>query len=743
MTTLIAQTVGAALNAATIGSATMSQPAAVDPKLAFIFRRPFAEQVAFFRGKLGNLVPTARWDDILKSAHDRAFMVAGAAKADLLADLADAVNKAINEGETLDAFRKRFFAAVEKGDWHGWTGEATAAGRAWRTRIIYQTNLATSYAAGRLAQLNDGQFRYWIYRHTPCEHPRLHHLAWDGMTLPADHPFWQTHYPPNGFGCRCYVIGANGPQTARLVGGNPDYNQPPAGWNEIDPNTGEQVGIDKGWGYMPGSTSDLVREIERKMDSLPKPIARDLARDLGLAEQMPLGERLIRVGDQLGSVPGGLYEDRTTGERWYVKFYAEANQARSEAVALTLYRRLGLITPDVEITTINGRIAIASRWMDGLRRATAEELSAHPDLPRLWQGAILTKDWDVLGLELDNVLIDPNGRLVKIDAGGAFGFRAQGGTKIYDRAIDEIKSLRDLSRNRAAAQVFNERFEADVFAEADGIADVKALKRTQVLQMFRQAELPEADAKELTATLWARREALIKRYGEADLDAVPMARALRDRMRVWGTSKIDVSEFNDVSSSVLDLVERFEQLLVDELGDWAPKSAKMIIGDRRGGWVVSSSAPAAAVLKQWAADRFGASISYHAGIKDVAELVAENIQNTLRSSGRTLEELYKLLDNEYAFHQYYLRRIHGWDDLLLLRGMEMEEYEANYARGKFMSNAVTSFSLHVPFRRTHQIAATVPVSRVLKTYWQGENYLIPSESEYIVIGGVYPARRIR
>ena len=66
-------------------------PVASDPKLAFALRRPFAEQVAFFRGKLGNLVPTATWRDLWKSQHDRAFMVAGAAKADLLADLESAL----------------------------------------------------------------------------------------------------------------------------------------------------------------------------------------------------------------------------------------------------------------------------------------------------------------------------------------------------------------------------------------------------------------------------------------------------------------------------------------------------------------------------------------------------------------------------------------------------------------------------------------------------------------------------
>lgn len=40
-----------------------------------IFKRPFAEQVAFFRGKLGNLIPTESWLDVQKSAHDTGFSI--------------------------------------------------------------------------------------------------------------------------------------------------------------------------------------------------------------------------------------------------------------------------------------------------------------------------------------------------------------------------------------------------------------------------------------------------------------------------------------------------------------------------------------------------------------------------------------------------------------------------------------------------------------------------------------------
>jgi hypothetical protein len=174
---------------------------------------------------------------------------------------------------------------VEKGDWHGWTGEETAAGRAWRTRIIYQTNLATSYAAGRLAQLKDAGFKYWVYRHTPNEHPRLQHLAWDGLTLPADHPFWQTHFAPNGWGCKCRISGATGPETAKLAGGKPGYTEPPAGWDAIDPKTGEPPGIGKGWGYMPGGTvADKLRGLIPQMMGEPpagRPILPSICPDSG------------------------------------------------------------------------------------------------------------------------------------------------------------------------------------------------------------------------------------------------------------------------------------------------------------------------------------------------------------------------------------------------------------------------------------------------------------------------------
>jgi hypothetical protein len=110
----------------------------------------------FFRRKLGNLgsdrlrAREPGMGRLLGAAHDDAFMVAGATKADLLTDLAAAVDKAIAEGRGIEDFRKDFRAIVAKNGWTGWTGEGSVKGEAWRVGVIYRTNAYTSYAAGRL-----------------------------------------------------------------------------------------------------------------------------------------------------------------------------------------------------------------------------------------------------------------------------------------------------------------------------------------------------------------------------------------------------------------------------------------------------------------------------------------------------------------------------------------------------------------------------------------------------------------
>lgn len=213
---------------------------------------PFAEAIAFFAQKAN--VKTKSWTDVWAKAHARAFAVAGAATDALVEDFRQAVFKAISSGTTLDEFRADFDRIVAR---HGWEHTGTAG---WRARIIYETNLSMAYSAGRYAQQTDPDvlavYPFWQYRHSGNPHPRLQHLAWDGLTLRADDPWWQTHYPPNGWNCGCYTE----PVTARGLGrqgkSGPDPAPPLEPQPFLDRKTGEirtvPKGIDPGFAYNPG-----------------------------------------------------------------------------------------------------------------------------------------------------------------------------------------------------------------------------------------------------------------------------------------------------------------------------------------------------------------------------------------------------------------------------------------------------------------------------------------------------------
>lgn len=226
-------------------------------------RLPFEEQIRFFQQKIE--LPTRRWDDIWQGMHARAFVVAGATKAELLADLRGAIDKAISQGTTLAEFRKDFDGIVQR---HGWSYRG---GRGWRTRVMLETNIRTSYAAGRFEQLKAVKATrpYLVYRHGDSIVPRPRHLAWDGVVLPQDDPWWQNHYPPNGWGCKCKVFSASERDLARMGKDGPDTAPDDgtytwtdkAGRTHTIPN-----GIDPGWDYHVGEAAHGRGLSEQVMD---------------------------------------------------------------------------------------------------------------------------------------------------------------------------------------------------------------------------------------------------------------------------------------------------------------------------------------------------------------------------------------------------------------------------------------------------------------------------------------------
>lgn len=233
---------------------------------------PFDEAIKYLKDKVD--LPSEHWTDLWEGMHSRAFVVAGAMKNALLADIHKSAVDAIAKGTTLQQFKKDFAGIVAK---HGWTGSAlspvdTPGRLGWRAGVVFNTNMRTAYSAGGYAQMTDPAVLkarpYWRYIGGLSERPRPLHLSWSGTILDAGDPWWGTHYPPNGWGCKCKAVSVGNREMTRR-GWVPSPQAPDDGtlaWT--NPKTGEAVqvpnGIDPGWAYNPGQAAwgkELSREV--------------------------------------------------------------------------------------------------------------------------------------------------------------------------------------------------------------------------------------------------------------------------------------------------------------------------------------------------------------------------------------------------------------------------------------------------------------------------------------------------
>ncbi|MCK7472553.1 MAG: type III effector HopAG1 [Rhodopseudomonas palustris] len=162
-----------------------------------------------------------------------------------------------------------------------------------------------------------------------------------------------------------------------------------------------------------------------------------------------------KVGGQAGSNAGGLYQDRD-GVRWYLKIPARDGQARNEVLANHLYRLAGGGARGQAGGA--GRPARGRRIVKGLTLAdlSGDSAARHSAaLCKHFAADAWLANRDVLGADLDNIVVDHRGGVIRIDLGGALRYRAQGADKadFGDSAI-EFGSLRDPARNAVAARIF-------------------------------------------------------------------------------------------------------------------------------------------------------------------------------------------------------------------------------------------------------------------------------------------------
>ncbi|MDR2055655.1 MAG: phage head morphogenesis protein [Desulfovibrio sp.] len=208
------------------------------------------------------------YDEVKKlegGARERAFYVTALAEHDAAQAVKDALKKALEEGTTLEDFKRDIADIINQ---QGWRGD--------RIETIFRNNIQTAYSAGRYAKMQAVKKSrpYWQYITVGDDRVRPSHAILNGLVFHADHEFWTENYPPNGHKCRCGVRTLSARQVERE--GLEVQDKMPGDGMYTDPKTGMEYhvakpGADDGWRNNPGKTwVEDIRELAvEKLDAAP------------------------------------------------------------------------------------------------------------------------------------------------------------------------------------------------------------------------------------------------------------------------------------------------------------------------------------------------------------------------------------------------------------------------------------------------------------------------------------------
>lgn len=182
------------------------------PDLVYALGLPPRDAVAYLESK--GVKATRNWYEVWQEAQAKSFTVAGMTQLDLLEDVKAGLVDAVKNGKTEKMFINDLAPILRAKGWTGKrqvvnpkTGEVTEKGSDLPARLslIFTQNVQSAYMYGRYrAMLANAEERpWWMYVAVLDSRTRPHHAALNTKVFRYDDPFWKTHYPPNGWRCRC------------------------------------------------------------------------------------------------------------------------------------------------------------------------------------------------------------------------------------------------------------------------------------------------------------------------------------------------------------------------------------------------------------------------------------------------------------------------------------------------------------------------------------------------------------
>jgi SPP1 gp7 family putative phage head morphogenesis protein len=210
------------------------------------FNVPFEEAIAAMEAR-GIALPAQYYGEFQGIQRQLNFSIAGVASLDQLQAVLDSLTAKLADGQSFK-------------QWQDSVAVQDLGLPKHRLDNIFRTNIQNAYNRGHWEQFKENEkfAPYLMYDAINDSRTRPSHRALDGVIRRVDDPFWDTHYPANGYRCRCSVVSLTEKQAQARSNGDNGLNK------KVEP---DKMKPDKGWDYNCGSdiTAGINKAIADKM----------------------------------------------------------------------------------------------------------------------------------------------------------------------------------------------------------------------------------------------------------------------------------------------------------------------------------------------------------------------------------------------------------------------------------------------------------------------------------------------
>lgn len=267
------------------------------------------------------LKPAFSYLDVWGEEHAHNFTVAKVTETELLDSFQKSISKASKDGQGLETWKADVLKELRRLGWAEPRRVSDPTGQdddklvdfssPRRLKTIFDSNMRSAQAAGQWQRIQRTKkaMPFILYVRSTSTNPRAAHLAFEGIILPVDDPFWKTHFPPNGWGCKCAVRSITA-REARRLGYDPDLGGPQIVWRtKINRRTGEIIktpeGIDPGWHTNPGlaRAKGLTDRLAKRLQDAGEELATRQVRDFWLSPERKV---LANLPEKGLSLPAGV-----------------------------------------------------------------------------------------------------------------------------------------------------------------------------------------------------------------------------------------------------------------------------------------------------------------------------------------------------------------------------------------------------------------------------------------------------